>query len=151
MEGASSHIPDGFEEPHIPLDTPTYSAIPVNQVSPAISQEDIPSTSGTAEVVQDADIPLLLNSIPEASTSSAAEFIQTASDESISSANAEPLQATPQPPALRWTKDHPIDQVLGDPSTGVKTRQQSGNHCLYVSFLSEHEPTKVDDALIDPF
>ncbi|KAJ9542461.1 hypothetical protein OSB04_028967 [Centaurea solstitialis] len=80
----------------------------------------------------------------------AAEPIQVIADESTSSTNVEPLQAIPQPPALRWTQDHPIDQVLGDPSTGVKTRQQSGNHCLYVSFLSEHEPIKVDEALADP-
>ncbi|KAJ9547471.1 hypothetical protein OSB04_020014 [Centaurea solstitialis] len=150
VAGSSSYIPDGFEEPNIPQDTPIHSAISLNQVSPTISQEDIPSTSGSAEVVQDADNPLQLNDVHEASILSAAEPIQVIADESTSSTNAEPLQAIPQPPALRWTKDHPIDQVLGDPSTGVKTRQQSGNHCLYVSFLSEHEPTKVDETLADP-
>ncbi|KAJ9548157.1 hypothetical protein OSB04_020700 [Centaurea solstitialis] len=126
---------------------------PVNTqsiVSPTISQEDISSTSGSAEVVQDADNPLQLNDLPKASILSAAEPIQVIADESTSSTNVEPLQAIPQPPALRWSKDHPIDQVLGDPSTGVKTRQQSGNHCLYVSFLSEHEPIKVDETLADP-
>ncbi|KAJ9564858.1 hypothetical protein OSB04_000824 [Centaurea solstitialis] len=55
-----------------------------------------------------------------------------------------------QPPALRWTKDHPIDQVLGNPSSGVKTRRQSGNICLYVNFISENEPKEIDDALRDP-
>ncbi|KAJ9541914.1 hypothetical protein OSB04_028420 [Centaurea solstitialis] len=150
VAGSSSYIPDGFEEPNIPQDTPIHSAIPLNQVSPTISQEDIPSTSGSAEVVQDADNPLQLNDVPDASILLAAEPIQVIADESTSSTNAEPLQAIPQPPALRWTRDHPIDQVLGDPSIGVKTRQQSGNKCLYVSFLSEHEPTKVDEALADP-
>ncbi|KAJ9553111.1 hypothetical protein OSB04_017156 [Centaurea solstitialis] len=149
VAGSSSYIPDGFEEPNIPQDTHIHSAIPLNHVSPTISQEDIPSTSGSAEVVQDADNPLQLNDVPEAFILSAVEPIQVIADESTSSTNAEPLHAIPQPPALRWTKDHPIDQVLGDPSTGVKTRQQSGNHCLYVSFLSEHEPTKVDEALVD--
>ncbi|KAJ9552303.1 LOW QUALITY PROTEIN: hypothetical protein OSB04_016348 [Centaurea solstitialis] len=55
-----------------------------------------------------------------------------------------------QPPALRWTKDHPIDQVLGNPSSGVKTRRQAGNVCLYVNFISENEPKEIDDALRDP-
>ncbi|KAJ9556991.1 hypothetical protein OSB04_011605 [Centaurea solstitialis] len=55
-----------------------------------------------------------------------------------------------QPPALRWTKDHPIDQVLGNPSSGIKTRRQSGNICLYVNFISENEPKEIDDALRDP-
>ncbi|KAJ9542162.1 hypothetical protein OSB04_028668 [Centaurea solstitialis] len=55
-----------------------------------------------------------------------------------------------QPPALRWTKDHPIDKVLGNPSSGIKTRRQSGNVCLYVNFISENEPKEIDDALRDP-
>ncbi|KAJ9546677.1 hypothetical protein OSB04_019220 [Centaurea solstitialis] len=55
-----------------------------------------------------------------------------------------------QPPALRWTKDHPIDQVLGNLSSGVKTRRQSGNVCLYVNFISENEPKEIYDALRDP-
>ncbi|KAJ9567585.1 hypothetical protein OSB04_003551 [Centaurea solstitialis] len=55
-----------------------------------------------------------------------------------------------QPPALRWTKDYPIDQVLGNPSSGIKTRRQSGNVCLYVNFISENEPKEIDDALRDP-
>ncbi|KAJ9544167.1 LOW QUALITY PROTEIN: hypothetical protein OSB04_023874 [Centaurea solstitialis] len=54
-----------------------------------------------------------------------------------------------QPPTLRWTKDHPIDQILGNPSSGVKTRRQSGNVCLYVNFISENEPKEIDDALRD--
>src|SRR5581483_6859066 len=126
----------------MPPDIAIHSAIPLNHVSPTISLEDIPSTSGTAEVAQDADRPLQICDAPVDSTTAAAdEHIQIAPDDPTSSASAESLQTAPQPPTLRWTKDHPIDQVLGDPSTGVKTRQQSGNHCLYVSFLSEHEPT----------
>ncbi|KAJ9565666.1 hypothetical protein OSB04_001632 [Centaurea solstitialis] len=42
-----------------------------------------------------------------------------------------------QPPALRWTKDHPIDQVLGNPSSGVKTRRQSGSKWIFRNKLDE--------------
>ncbi|KAJ9545458.1 hypothetical protein OSB04_025165 [Centaurea solstitialis] len=63
---------------------------------------------------------------------------------------ASPSGQVYQPPALRWTKDHPIDQVLGNPSSGIKTRRQSGNVCLYVNFISENEPKEIDDALRDP-
>ncbi|KAJ9545145.1 hypothetical protein OSB04_024852 [Centaurea solstitialis] len=41
-------------------------------------------------------------------------------------------------------------QVLENPSSGVKTRRQSGNICLYVNFISENEPKEIDDALRDP-
>ncbi|KAI3681369.1 hypothetical protein L6452_36163 [Arctium lappa] len=52
--------------------------------------------------------------------------------------------------AQRWTKDHPIDQILGDPDAGIQTRRSSGNICLFVNFLSLIEPKKTDDALRDP-
>ncbi|KAI3685467.1 hypothetical protein L6452_34711 [Arctium lappa] len=64
-----------------------------------------------------------------------------------------PLQISyppPLPPALKWTKDHPIDQIIGDQQAGVQTRRGAGNICLYVNFLSLFEPKKVDEALADP-
>ncbi|KAJ9561374.1 hypothetical protein OSB04_006534 [Centaurea solstitialis] len=39
----------------------------------------------------------------------------------------------------------------GDPSTGVRTRHQASNHCLFVCFLSEIEHSKIEEALADPF
>ena len=53
--------------------------------------------------------------------------------------------------ALRWTKSHPVDQILGDPHSGIQTRRQSGNICHFVNFLSPTEPKKIDEALPDPF
>ncbi|KAJ9544392.1 LOW QUALITY PROTEIN: hypothetical protein OSB04_024099 [Centaurea solstitialis] len=135
--GSSLSIPDGFEViPEIPQDTPIYSAVPINQVAPTTFQEDTPSTSGSSEVA-----PILVD-LPQ---------LDVIPEESSSTIATEPLQAVPQPPAQRWTRDHTIDQVLGDPSTGVKTRHQASNHCLYVCFLSENEPSKVEEALADPF
>ncbi|KAJ9557781.1 hypothetical protein OSB04_012395 [Centaurea solstitialis] len=135
--GTPSPIPDGFEEiPEIPQDPPVYSDVPISQVAPTTSQEDIPSTSGSSEAA-----PLIVD-LPQ---------LDAVAEESSSTVAAEPLQVVSQPPALRWTRDHPIDQVLGDPSTGVKTRHQDSNHCLYVCFLSENEPSKIEEALADPF
>ncbi|KAJ9541659.1 hypothetical protein OSB04_028165 [Centaurea solstitialis] len=135
--GTPSPIPDGFEEiPEIPQDPPVYSAVPISQVAPTTSQEDIPSTSGSSEAAPLIADPPQIDAVAEESTSTVA---------------AEPPQAVPQPPALRWTRDHPIDQVLGDLSTGVRTRHQASNHCLFVCFLSENGPSKVEEALADPF
>ncbi|KAJ9552804.1 hypothetical protein OSB04_016849 [Centaurea solstitialis] len=135
--GTPSPIPDGFEEiPEIPQDPPVYSAVPISQVGPTTSQEDIPSTSESSEAAPLIADPPQLDAVTE---------------ESSSTVVAEPLQVFPQPPALRWTRDHPIDQVLGDPSTGVRTRHQASNHCLLVCFLFENEPSKVEEALADPF
>ncbi|KAJ9561429.1 hypothetical protein OSB04_006589 [Centaurea solstitialis] len=135
--GTSSPILDGFEGvPEIPQVTPIFSAVPINQVAPTTSQEDTPSTLSASEVAP------LLDDLPQ---------LDIIPEESFSTVAAEPLQVVAQPPALRWTRDHPIDQVLGDPSTGVKTRHQASNHCVYVCFLSENEPSKIEEALADPF
>ncbi|KAJ9539231.1 hypothetical protein OSB04_031964 [Centaurea solstitialis] len=135
--GTPSPIPDGFEEiPEIPQDPPVYSAVPISQVTPTTSQEDIPSTSGSSEAAPLVDDPPQLDAVAEYSSSTVA---------------AKPPHVVPQPPALRWTRNHPIDQVLGDPSTSVRTRHQASNHCLFVCFLSENEPSKVEEALADPF
>ena len=61
----------------------------------------------------------------------------------------DPSEAEPQLAALNWTRSHPIDQILGNPHSGIKTRHQTGNICLFVNFLSLSEPKKIDDALPD--
>ncbi|KAJ9561637.1 hypothetical protein OSB04_006797 [Centaurea solstitialis] len=91
-----SPILDGFEEiPEIPQDPPVYSAVPISQVAPTTSKEAIPSTSGSYEAAPLVADPTQLDAFAEESSSTVA---------------AEPLQVVPQPPALRWTRDHPIDQ-----------------------------------------
>ncbi|KAI3718615.1 hypothetical protein L6452_19494 [Arctium lappa] len=60
------------------------------------------------------------------------------------------LYPAPLPPALKCTKDHPIEQIIGDQQTGVQTRRGVENICLYVNFLSIMEPKKIEEALIDP-
>ena len=50
----------------------------------------------------------------------------------------------------KWTKAHPINQIIGDSSRGVQTRSASSEQCLYVSFLSLIEPKKIDEAMNDP-
>ncbi|KAJ9542728.1 hypothetical protein OSB04_029234 [Centaurea solstitialis] len=125
-------LPDGFEEnptppSHIPI-PPLINATPITQVTPEpepTNSEDLSQTTVSE--------PAPTNLLPDPSVNEASTSGQVY-----------------QPPALRWTKDHPIDQVLGNPSSGVKTRRQSGNVCLYVNFISENEPKEIDDALRDP-
>ncbi|KAJ9552834.1 hypothetical protein OSB04_016879 [Centaurea solstitialis] len=56
---------------------------------------------------------------------------------------------TPLPHSAKWTKDHPIDLIIGDPTSGVQTRAASANECNFSVFLSNIEPTRVSDALQD--
>ncbi|KAI3669631.1 hypothetical protein L6452_40935 [Arctium lappa] len=49
----------------------------------------------------------------------------------------------------KWTKEHPISQIIGDPTKPVQTRSASMNLCMHESFLSKIEPSRVSEALAD--
>ena len=50
----------------------------------------------------------------------------------------------------RISKDHPLDQVIGSPSKGVRTRSKHASFCEHYSFVSCAEPTCIEEALQDP-
>ncbi|KAJ9542059.1 LOW QUALITY PROTEIN: hypothetical protein OSB04_028565 [Centaurea solstitialis] len=127
-------LPDGFEETPPPPSQitipPVINATPITQVTPELDQPTSSEDFSQTTVSEPTHAPT--NLLPDPSINEASTSGQVY-----------------QPPALRWTKDHPLDQVLGNPSSGVKTRRQAGNICLYVNFISENEPKEIDDALRD--
>ncbi|KAJ9544590.1 hypothetical protein OSB04_024297 [Centaurea solstitialis] len=68
-------------------------------------------------------------------------------DENDSQNNLDDLAILPA--QLKWTRAHPLYNVIGDVKDGVKTRSASANYCLYKSFLSKIEPKNVSQALDD--
>ena len=56
---------------------------------------------------------------------------------------------TDVPTGNRWARDHTQDLIIGDPSARVKTRAATQNECFYLSFLSQIEPKKIEDAMED--
>ncbi|GKD51837.1 hypothetical protein Tco_1280813, partial [Tanacetum coccineum] len=55
----------------------------------------------------------------------------------------------PYPHEKKWTKDHPLHKIIGDPKSSVRTRGQIANSCLFACLLSSIEPTNVAKALKD--
>src|ERR1044072_6647876 len=53
------------------------------------------------------------------------------------------------PKEWRTHRDHPIDKIIGDISQGVTTRLNLKDACLNMTFVSQIEPSKVDEALED--
>nr|GEV80926.1 hypothetical protein [Tanacetum cinerariifolium] len=49
----------------------------------------------------------------------------------------------------KWTKDHPLHKIIGDPKSNVRTRGQLANSCLFACLLSSIEPANVAEALKD--
>ncbi|GKB31781.1 retrovirus-related pol polyprotein from transposon TNT 1-94 [Tanacetum coccineum] len=59
----------------------------------------------------------------------------------------------PYPHEYQWTKDHPLEQVIGEPSRPVLTRNQlrsDGDMCMYALTVSTMEPKNVKEAMTDP-
>nr|GFB51037.1 hypothetical protein [Tanacetum cinerariifolium] len=55
----------------------------------------------------------------------------------------------PYPHEKKWTKDHPLHKIIGDPKLSVRTKGQLVNSCLFSCFLSSIEPANVAKALRD--
>nr|GEU36100.1 putative ribonuclease H-like domain-containing protein [Tanacetum cinerariifolium] len=55
----------------------------------------------------------------------------------------------PYPHEKKWTKDHLLHKIIGDPKSSVRTRGQLANSCLFSCLLSFIEPANVAEALRD--
>ncbi|KAJ9547142.1 hypothetical protein OSB04_019685 [Centaurea solstitialis] len=145
--------------------TPSSSTTPSSEVSPtsSIPCPDIPSlvsSPSSSPIVMDTlhpDITVdshvqssshevgINDSIPEGHEPLTTPPTSTDNILEPSSVNDQ----TPLPHIAKWTKDHPIDLIIGDPTSGVQTRAASANECNFSVFLSNIEPTRVSDALQD--
>ncbi|GKF04448.1 hypothetical protein Tco_0035116, partial [Tanacetum coccineum] len=81
----------------------------------------------------------------------------TSATESSSSQYVDPSNMytfyQPYPHEYQWTKDHPLEQVIEEPSQLVLTRNQlrlDGDMCMYALTVSSLEPKNVKEAMIDP-
>ncbi|KAI3772432.1 hypothetical protein L6452_03618 [Arctium lappa] len=130
-----------------------HSDPPVVDDDPNIIHPTTESTSWVSAEPLNTLLPSNLLSYENLSSESTQQLIAD-EPQSSSSINIQIVDPTSElsnnAPAQRWTKDHPIDQILGDPDAGIQTRRSSGNIYLFVNFLSLIEPKKTDDALRDP-
>nr|GFB68738.1 hypothetical protein [Tanacetum cinerariifolium] len=56
------------------------------------------------------------------------------------------------PSEQRWTKDHPLEQVIGSPSQSVRTRRQlesDAEMCMFTLTVSRTEPKNINEAMAD--
>nr|GFB29705.1 Gag-Pol polyprotein [Tanacetum cinerariifolium] len=52
----------------------------------------------------------------------------------------------------RWKKDHPLEQVIDNPSQSVRTRRQlesDGEMCMFALTVSRTEPKNIKEAMVD--
>nr|GEZ75176.1 retrovirus-related Pol polyprotein from transposon TNT 1-94 [Tanacetum cinerariifolium] len=56
------------------------------------------------------------------------------------------------PSEHRWTKDHPLEQVIGNPSQSIRTRRQlesDAEMCMFALTVSRTEPKNIKEAMVD--
>nr|GEZ97242.1 retrovirus-related Pol polyprotein from transposon TNT 1-94 [Tanacetum cinerariifolium] len=56
------------------------------------------------------------------------------------------------PSEHRWTKDHPLEQVIGNPTQSVRTRRQlesDAEMCMFALIVSRTEPKNIKEAMAD--
>ncbi|KAI3767016.1 hypothetical protein L2E82_17097 [Cichorium intybus] len=117
--------------------------------------------------VESCPVPTVLSSTDDPSSSFSADMTPheshspndlspgpSASPEAHSDVSAPLINVKYEEPShsqhIPTVKDHPITQVIGDVTSGVRTRRQvSSSFCLYVNFVSLVEPKKMDDTLLD--
>ncbi|GJR31487.1 hypothetical protein Tco_1107719 [Tanacetum coccineum] len=66
--------------------------------------------------------------------------------------NVQKFPSKCNPQLTFWTKDHPLDQVIGDPSKPVITRQRlhtDSEVCMYALTVSTIEPKIIKNAMAD--
>ncbi|GJX55472.1 retrovirus-related pol polyprotein from transposon TNT 1-94, partial [Tanacetum coccineum] len=83
-------------------------------------------------------------------------FAPEPSSEASSSGDASSAESThvtqPHHHLRKWSKDHPLDNVIGNPSRPVSTRKQLATNalwCLYNSVLSKVEPKNFKSAVTE--
>ncbi|KAJ9561372.1 hypothetical protein OSB04_006532 [Centaurea solstitialis] len=145
--------------------TPSSSATPSSEVSPTSSVpcQDLPSLESSPssspivmdshhldttvdDQVQSSSHDVCNNDLPpdghEPLTTQPASTNDVYDSSSVN-------DQTPLPHIAKWTKAHPIDLIIGDPTSSVQTRAATANECNFSVFLSNIEPTRVPDALQD--
>nr|GFB14708.1 hypothetical protein [Tanacetum cinerariifolium] len=122
--------------------------IPTNSSSLAtnipITSQDVDELNPNAMV----DDNTFVNPFANLSTSAAA----SSSQQNVDPSNMHTFYQ-PYPHEFQWTKDHPLEQVTGEPSRPVLTRNQlrsDGNMCMYALSISTIEPKSVKEAMTDP-
>ncbi|XP_071689346.1 uncharacterized protein [Rutidosis leptorrhynchoides] len=118
-----------------------------NPHPPAVESSTLESNEETPSNETDTLVPLWEEhaTYPTDNTERSGSSSSSHTDSSLNDESTTPL-----PHSTKWTADHLIHQIIGDPDAPVRTRKASNNECLLAAFLSTIEPKTAFEALQDP-
>nr|GEX21904.1 hypothetical protein [Tanacetum cinerariifolium] len=118
--------------------------------------------SATLRIVPPAQVPQDVDELNSNAMVDGNTFVNPFANSSTSAAESSSMQNVnpsnmhtfyqPHPYEFQWTKDHPLKQVIGEPSRHVLTRNQllsDGDMCMYALTVSTMEPKNVKEAMTD--
>ncbi|KAJ9545253.1 LOW QUALITY PROTEIN: hypothetical protein OSB04_024960 [Centaurea solstitialis] len=156
QSGASSTMPTTSQHQGIPTPAPQVAGPSTSTAQPA-PQVVGPSTSTTQPAPQAAGPSPVSSDTPAAPGPIVVQSQVSPTVTTLATTRREPefyidLRIEPLPPptlphTTKWTRAHPLHQVIGSTSAPVKTRSATQNECLFAAFLSRHEPSNMTEAL----
>ncbi|GKD33008.1 retrovirus-related pol polyprotein from transposon TNT 1-94 [Tanacetum coccineum] len=144
------------QQPFLEATAPRVVVLAESPVSTSINQ-DAPSSStpSTQEQEQSPNISQDFEESPKMPIFHDDPLNESPYEESTSQGLSSNVRQTHTPfeHLGKWTKDHPIENVIGDPSRSVSTRKQLQTDtmwCYFDAFLTSVEPKNFKQAITEP-
>ncbi|KAJ9538751.1 hypothetical protein OSB04_031484 [Centaurea solstitialis] len=141
---SNSELPSSTQnDHHVSVEVETQSS----ETSPLSMSNSSPISIQSESDIQDIPSPSVNETPVTITTSVPSEPANSLPVDIIEPASVN--DQTPLPHTVKWTRSHPIELIIGDPTSTVKTRAATANECNFSVFLTDTEPTRVSDALQD--
>ncbi|GKE09066.1 retrovirus-related pol polyprotein from transposon TNT 1-94, partial [Tanacetum coccineum] len=121
--------------------TPSTSTT-VATYTPPLNIQTTPETTKDAQVKKDEFVNVFSTPVQERGETSSRH---------VDSSNMHTFYQH-HPSGQRWIKDHPLEQVIGNPSQSIRTRRQletDGEMCMFALTVSRTEPKNIKEAMAD--
>nr|GFA83579.1 Gag-Pol polyprotein [Tanacetum cinerariifolium] len=106
----------------------------------------------TLQDVDELNPNAMVNTYVNPFATSSSNAAKTSSSQNVDPSNMHTFYQ-PYPHEFQWTKDYPLEQVIGEPSRPILTWNQlrsDGDMCMYALTVSTMEPKNVKEAMTDP-
>nr|GEZ84202.1 hypothetical protein [Tanacetum cinerariifolium] len=123
-------------------------------LSPAIQrQANVPQADRTVTMSNELDLlfSLMFDELPMDLLKLCLSLPLETSSRHVDSSNMHTFYQR-YPSEHRWTKDHSLEQVIGNPSQSVRTRrhlESDGEMCMFALTVSQTEPKNIKEAMAD--
>ncbi|GJX64959.1 retrovirus-related pol polyprotein from transposon TNT 1-94, partial [Tanacetum coccineum] len=126
-----------------------------NSLVSTLIDQDAPSTSIPSTQEQSPIISQGVEESPKTSHFNDDPLHETLHEDSTSQESSSNVRPSHTPFELlgKWTKDRPIENVIGDPSRSISTRKQlqtDAMWCYFDAFLTSVEPKNYKEAMLEP-